>query len=145
MVRQEYVEKNTFGFEQLKEHVRPFTPEWAYGITTLKPDLIRKSAREMYNAAPAVIIHPGRHVTWYGDDTQRSRAMAILNALLGSWGRRGGFYAPDKVSIPEWPHPSFPEPRKTWRDAYPGKYNLAWETLSSGICDATIPFGGQGL
>jgi hypothetical protein len=29
-----------------------------------------------------VIVHPGRHVTWYGDDTQRMRAVAILNALL---------------------------------------------------------------
>ena len=32
----------------------------------------------MAGAAPSVIIHPGRHVVWYGDDTQRERAMAIL-------------------------------------------------------------------
>ena len=51
------------------------TPEWAYGITTIKPDVIRKTAREMCNAAPAVIIHPGRHVTWYGDDTQRANVL----------------------------------------------------------------------
>ena len=30
-----------------------------------------------------IVIHPGRHATWYGDDTQRSRAIALLNALLG--------------------------------------------------------------
>ena len=84
------------GFDKLKEHVKDFTPEWAYGITTIKPDLIRKTAKEMANASPAVIVHPGRHVTWYGDDTQRIRAIAILNALLGSWGRRGGFYRPAK-------------------------------------------------
>ena len=72
------------GFDKLKEYVKEFTPEWAYGITTINPDLIRKSAKEMANASPAVIIHPGRHVTWYGDDTQRVRAIAILNALLGS-------------------------------------------------------------
>ncbi len=51
----------------------------------------------MADASPAVIIHPGRHVTWYGDDTQRIRAIAILNALLGSWGRRGGFYRPANI------------------------------------------------
>ncbi len=140
----EYVEKYTYGFDQLKAHVKNMTPEWAYGITTLKPEMIRESAREMAKAAPAVIIHPGRHVTWYGDDTQRSRAMAILNALLGSWGRRGGFYNPEKVSIPDWPHPPYPEPSKTWRDAYPGKYNLAYETIASGICDATIPDVNRG-
>ncbi|MBE9518000.1 MAG: molybdopterin-dependent oxidoreductase [Bacteroidetes bacterium] len=140
----EYVEKHTYGFEQLKAHVLNMTPEWAYGITTLEPDLIRKSAREMSDAAPAVIVNPGRHVTWYGDDTQRSRAMAILNGLLGSWGQRGGFYSPETVSIPDWPHPPYPEPQRTWRDAYPGKYNLAYETIASGICDATIPDVNRG-
>jgi thiosulfate reductase/polysulfide reductase chain A len=134
-----FVEKYTFGFEQLKEHVRNMTPEWAYGITTIEPDLIRKSAREMANAAPAVIVHPGRHVTWYGDDTQRERAIAILNALLGSWGRRGGYYNPEGVTIPDWPHPEYPTPRRSWKDAFPDQYSLASASLASGICDATIP------
>ena len=140
----EYVEKHTYGFEQLKAHVKNMTPEWAYGITTLEPEMIRKTAREMADAAPAVIVNPGRHVTWYGDDTQRSRAMAILNGLLGSWGQRGGFYNPETLSIPDWPHPPYPVPKRTWRDAYPGKYNLAYETIASGICDATIPDVNRG-
>jgi thiosulfate reductase/polysulfide reductase chain A len=137
----EYVEKYTFGFEQLKAHVRNFTPEWAYGITTIKPDVIRDTAREMFNASPAVIIHPGRHTTWYGDDTQRLRAVAILNALLGSWGRRGGFYNPDRISLPQMPRPEFPKPARTWRDYYPGKYVLAGEGVSNVLVDASIPDG----
>jgi thiosulfate reductase / polysulfide reductase chain A len=134
-----YVEKYTFGFDQLKEHVRTMTPEWAYGITTIDPNVIRETAREMAHASPAVIVHPGRHVTWYGDDTQRSRAIAILNAILGSWGRRGGFFRSDKAHIENYPHPPFPEPKKTWRDAFPNKYKLADLALASGICEATIP------
>ena len=134
-----YVEKYTYGFEELKNYVQPFTPEWAYGITTINPGQIRESAREMANAAPSVIIHPGRHVTWYGDDTQRLRAVAILNALLGSWGRRGGYYIPDKMGLPDFPHPEFPKPTRTWRDAMNGKYKLADLALASGVCDATIP------
>lgn len=135
----DYVEKYTYGLEYLKQHVKNNTPEWAYGKTTIEPDIIRKTAKEMANASPAVIIHPGRHVTWYGDDTQRLRAVAILNALLGSWGRRGGFYNPAKTSLPSYPHPPYPEPKRTWREAFPGQFNLAEETLASGICDATIP------
>ncbi|MCF8233423.1 MAG: molybdopterin-dependent oxidoreductase [Bacteroidales bacterium] len=135
----DYVEKYTYGFDVLKETVKPYTPEWAYGITGLKPDMIYDTAKAMHDAAPAVIIHPGRHVTWYGDDTQRSRAIAILNAILGSWGRRGGFYYPEVASLPDYPHPPFPEPKRTWRDAFPGKFNLANEVLSTGICEATIP------
>ncbi len=134
-----YVEKYTYGFEQLKEHVKTFTPEWAYGITTITPEVIRKTAHEMGAASPATIIHPGRHVTWYGDDTQRLRAVAILNALLGSWGRKGGFYMPEKKKMKGYPHPPFPVPKRTWRDAFPGKYELAGLALASGICDATVP------
>ncbi len=134
-----YVENYCYGFEELKQHVSSFTPEWAYGITTIHPDVIYETAREMANASPAVIVHPGRHVTWYGDDTQRLRAVAILNALLGSWGRRGGFYSPEKKNLPSYPHPEFPKPKKTWRDAHPGKYNLAIEVVSNDICDSTIP------
>ncbi|MCL3782158.1 nitrate reductase [Prolixibacteraceae bacterium JC049] len=135
----EYIEKYAVGFEELKEHVKPFTPEWAYGITTLKPDLIRKSAKEMANAAPSVILHPGRHVTWYGDDTQRERAIAILNALLGSWGRRGGFYRPEKAKLAKLKLPAFPKPARTWREAMGGKFELADLALANGVCDATIP------
>ena len=134
-----YVEKYCNGFDKLKEHVRDFTPEWAYGITTIKPDLIRKTAKEMANASPAVIVHPGRHVTWYGDDTQRIRAIAILNALLGSWGRRGGFYRPATYNVPSAKIPKYPESKKTWMDAFPGKYPIASSPVSNALIDASIP------
>lgn len=135
----EYVEKYTYGFEYLKEHVKSMTPEWAYGITTIDPGVIRETAREMANASPAVIVHPGRHVTWYGDDTQRIRAVAILNALLGSWGRRGGFFVPETFELPGVPHPEFPTPKRTWRTEFPDLYKLADTVLANGVCDATVP------
>ncbi len=134
-----YVEKYCYGFDELKEHVRNFTPEWAYGITTINPTVIRDTAREMAEASPAVIVHPGRHVTWYGDDTQRIRAVAILNALLGSWGRRGGFYKQEGKTIPSFPHPEYPAPKRTWREWYPGKYNLADLGVANVLIDASIP------
>lgn len=112
----EYVKRYTTGFDELKNHVLNYTPEWAYGITTIKPDEIRKTAREMASASPSVIIHPGRHVTWYGDDTQRARAMAILNALLGSWGRRGGFYFKESIKVPKYPSPKYPHPKWGWHN-----------------------------
>lgn len=135
----EYVEKYTTGFDKLKQHVRRMTPEWAYGITTIKPELIRKSVHTMADAAPATIVHPGRHVTWYGDDTQRSRAIAILNALLGSWGRKGGFFFNDKMSIPGFPHPAYPKVSWDWRDLNNGKYPLAGMAVTNAVVDATIP------
>ena len=134
-----YVDKYCYGFDQLKDHVKDFTPEWAYGITTIKPDLIRKTAKEMADASPAVIVHPGRHVTWYGDDTQRIRAIAILNALLGSWGRRGGFYRPAKFDLPSYRLPPFKEPSKSWQDLFPGKFPVASSPVTNALIDASIP------
>ena len=133
-----YVEKYTSGFDQLKLHVSQFTPEWAYGITTIKPEVIRETAREMGNAAPSVIIHPGRHVSWYGDDTQRARAMAILNGLLGSWGRRGGFYFKESVKVPDFPCPEYPEPKWGWKEIG-DKYPLAQMGITTEVIKATIP------
>ena len=134
----EYIDKYAIGFNELKEHVSQFTPEWAYGITTIKPKDIRKTARAMANAAPSVIIHPGRHVTWYGDDTQRARAVAILNAILGSWGRRGGFYFKEKISVPKYPHPAYHHPKWGWKEIGE-KYPLAQMGITTEVVKASIP------
>jgi len=135
----EYVAKYTYGFEQLRQHVQSYTPEAVWTITGINPELIRATAREMGHQKPAVIIHPGRRVTRYGDDTQRSRAVAILNAILGSWGRKGGFYYPGEIEVPDFPHPAYPEPTRKRADLLIKEYPLAADTLASGLCDATIP------
>ena len=134
----EYVKKYGLGFNELKEHVSTFTPEWAYGITTIKPQVIRETAREMGNAAPSVIIHPGRHVSWYGDDTQRARAMAILNGLLGSWGRRGGFYFKESIKVPKYPHPAYHHPKWGWKEIGE-KYPLAQMGITTEVIKASLP------
>ena len=134
----DYVERYTTGFEQLARHVRDYTPEWVYLETGIKPDVIRRTAREMAKAAPATVVHPGRHAVWYGDDTQRSRAIAMLNALLGSWNRKGGFYIPEKVSLPNYPLPEYPKPKANTSDAYPGKWPFAGQGVTNGVIDASI-------
>lgn len=134
----DFIEQYTIGFEQLAEHVRGFTPEWAYLQTGLKPALIRDTAREMARHAPATLVHPGRHTTWYGDDTQRGRAMAILAALLGSWGRKGGFYIQEKVKLPKYPLPDYPEPAsESHVVAHKGLFPLAHKTVSQALIEAS--------
>ena len=110
--QKEFIANNASGFDKLAAHVKDKTPEWAYLHTSIEPDLIRKTARFIAKNAPASIIHPGRHVVWYGDDTQRSRAIAILNALLGNWGKRGGIYMPSGMGVKEDALPDFPEQKK---------------------------------
>jgi len=134
----DYVARHCVGFEQLVEHVQAFNPEWAYLETGLDPALIRATAREMAAAAPASLIHPGRHTTWYGDDTQRCRAIAILNALLGSWGRPGGFYKQEKVDLPEYPAPKPPKPVGDWKQLVQGDYPLVGTGISNKLLEHSI-------
>jgi thiosulfate reductase/polysulfide reductase chain A len=103
----EYVAEWTEGFDELKAHVQEFTPEWAAGITELPAELIAETARVMAENAPQTVIMPGRHTTWYGNDTQRMRAEYLINSLLGAYGRQGGFYFNKSPYIESYPHPPF--------------------------------------
>ncbi len=135
----EYIDRYAFGFDQLKEHVKSFTPEWAAAITTVDPKLIRSAIYEMAKAAPAAVIHPGRHVTWYGDDTQRLRSIAIINALMGAYGRRGGMYLSKGKKLPAFPTPAYPHPHWTWEDITKDKYQAAGVGLTNVLIDASLP------
>lgn len=134
----DYVEKYTSGIDKLKEHVAKFTPEWAAAETGIDAAVIRDTARRIAGAAPAALVHPGRHTTWYGpDDTHRERTIAILNALLGSWGSRGGFFIPASPKMAPYPLPPYPE-AKPAADRLPGEAPFALEPLSQGIRRASI-------
>jgi thiosulfate reductase/polysulfide reductase chain A len=103
----DYVAQWTVGFDQLADHVRSFTPEWAAGITDLPADRISETARVMSEYRPQSVIMPGRHVTWYGNDSQRMRANYLVNALLGAYGRHGGMYFNKTPYLETHPHPPF--------------------------------------
>jgi thiosulfate reductase/polysulfide reductase chain A len=134
----EYVTLYGFGFDAFAAELAPYTPEWAFPETGIEPAVIRETAREMARYRPATLVHPGRHATWYGDDAQRSRAIALLNALLGSWGRKGGFYTPVSMDIPGYPYPAYPKPAKGKVDNPGGKYPFALESITTGIRAATL-------
>jgi thiosulfate reductase/polysulfide reductase chain A len=134
----DYVQRFGFGFEAFAAEITPFTPEWAYPETGIEPEVIRETAREMARQRPATLVHPGRHATWYGDDAQRSRAIALLNALLGSWGRKGGFYAPVSMDVPAYPYPPYPKSTRGKADNPGKRYPFANETITTGIREATL-------
>lgn len=102
-----YVERWTTGFEELAAHVREYSPEWAAPITDLPADRIRAAAHMMADHAPRSVIMPGRHTTWYGNDTQRMRTTYLINAVLGAYGREGGLYFNRSPYIQDFPHPPY--------------------------------------
>ena len=134
----EYVAKYTTGFDELKKSVKTYTPAWAAQETELPMRQIVEAVRDLGRYAPNVMLHPGRHFSWHGNDTQRGRAMAIINALLGTWGRPGGIWLPAKLDLPPFSeNPPHPEEHK---DAVVfGDYPFAGgEGLTQVLRDATI-------
>lgn len=107
-----YLDAYANGFADLAAAVADCTPQWAEQQTEIPADQIVETARLMGHHAPSVCIDPGRHATWYGDDVQRSRAIGILAALLGSWGREGGYFLGTRSSFPKAESKPFPEPTK---------------------------------
>ncbi len=134
-----FVQEYGHGFDRFASEIASHTPEWAAAETGLDPSLIRATAREFADRRPASIVHPGRRVNWYGDDTQRSRAIALLNALLGNWGRKGGLFLQAGIDVAAYPLPKYPKSSKPKADNPGGeRYPFADEAVTTGIREATI-------
>jgi len=115
----EWIEQKTYGIEQLAEHVRPYTPEFAAGQCGIPAGDIARIARELAAAAPASMVYPGRRSSDYEDSTQIRRAFAIVNGLLGNWDRPGGLLAARVVGLKGVPYdaPWYDENREDRIDA----------------------------
>jgi thiosulfate reductase/polysulfide reductase chain A len=100
----EFVAKRTHGFDKLKEHVRPYSPQWAAAECEIPAADIARIARELAAAAPAAMVYPGRRSSDYVDSTQIRRSMAIVNALLGNWDQAGGLTMPRKIKTGSIPY-----------------------------------------
>ena len=134
-----FVETYGHGFDKFVVAIKDCTPEWAAQETGVDATLIRAAAREFASHRPATLVHPGRRVNWNGDDTQRSRAVALLSALLGNWGRKGGLYLPAGMKIAPYPLPKYPVSDKPLADNPNGeRYPFADEAITTGIRDATL-------
>ena len=86
---QEFVERWTIGFEKLKEHIAPFTPEWAERITWIPATDIVKATRIYATHKPA-IIEWGVGIEQNVNSLQTVRAIALLRALTGNIDIPGG-------------------------------------------------------
>ena len=136
---QAFVAKYGHGFDRFAAEIQAYTPEWAATETGIDASLIRVTAREFANRRPATIVHPGRRVNWNGDDTQRSRAIALLSALLGNWGRKGGLFLAAGMKIAPYPLPAYPKSDKPKADGSDGaRYPFADEGITTSIRDATL-------
>jgi len=96
----EFVAQKCTGFDELKAGIATYTPEWAEKETDIPAATIKRIAREMAAARPAAVVDPGWHggngMYWNGFEA--ARAGAIVNALLGNLGQKGGLKLAPKVA-----------------------------------------------
>ena len=91
----DFVAKWTMGFDQYAAYVKDKTPQWAEGITSVKAATIERLAKELATTKPALVdvwSGPGQH----SNGVQGGRAIAALNALIGTLDKPGGMMSPDK-------------------------------------------------
>jgi thiosulfate reductase/polysulfide reductase chain A len=96
---QKFADERLHGLDELTEHVKQYTPEWASKECEIPAENIRRIARELAAAAPSSMVYPGRRTSDYTNSTQIRRAMAIVNALLGNWDQPGGLLAARQVGL----------------------------------------------
>jgi formate dehydrogenase major subunit len=84
----QYVEANTEGFENLRHHIKDFTPEAMQDICGIDAETIRTVART-YATAERAIIFWGMGISQSVHGTDNARCLIALSMITGQVGRPG--------------------------------------------------------
>ena len=123
-----FVSQWVAGFEEYAKLVAGTTPEWAEQITSVPAKTIERIAHGFATTKPAVAdawSGPGQHT----NGVQGGRAIALLNALVGSIDQPGGMIIPDKRGS-KWNQATPEKPIEAAR--FDGLADLPWGH-SSGV------------
>lgn len=85
-----FVNRYIEGVKELEQFIQPYSPEWAEQETGIEAAQIKAFVKELAAAAPAVLWHPGWMAARYTDSFYICRSIYIINALMGSYGAKGG-------------------------------------------------------
>ncbi|MGI9516796.1 MAG: molybdopterin-containing oxidoreductase family protein [Pirellulaceae bacterium] len=122
--------------DELRDHLKPYTPEWAENVSGIQAADIRRIAIEFAQAAPAATTMCNRGSSAHLNGFYNDRAIHLLNALVGSVGKRGGWcWSPWGGVDPDFKPPAGPPGAKTWSVLEdPPEYPLAnvWRRMKVG-------------
>ena len=90
----EFVAHHTFGFEDLRRHLEPMSPDWAEARTGVPAQRIVALARDYAATRRAMIVIGGSSLHKGGNTWEAARAISCLPALTGSFGVPGGGIGP---------------------------------------------------
>jgi anaerobic selenocysteine-containing dehydrogenase len=105
----------TSSVDELKEHLKDNTPEWAEKVSGVPAADIRRIALEFAAAAPAATTMCNRGSSAHLNGFYNDRAIQLLNAIVGSVGKKGGWcWSPWGGLDPVVKTPPMPAKAKTW-------------------------------
>ena len=87
---EEFVDLWIKDLDALRDFVQPYTPQWAAQETGVDANDLVAFTRELAEAKPAIIWHPGWMNARYRDSFYMSRTAYIINSLMGAIGAKGG-------------------------------------------------------
>ena len=90
----EFIERYVADFDRLCTFVEEYTPGWAAKECGVKEKAILAFIDEVAEDMPQVIFHPGWMLSRYKDSFYASRALHILNVLMGNIEIKGGLIMP---------------------------------------------------
>jgi anaerobic selenocysteine-containing dehydrogenase len=122
--------------DALRDHLAPHTPEWAERVSTVSAADIRRIAVEFARAAPACTTMCNRGTSAHLNGYYNDRAVHLLNAVVGSVGKKGGWcWSPWGSVDPQLKPPVGPPAARTYSVLEdPPEYPLAnvWNRMRVG-------------
>jgi thiosulfate reductase/polysulfide reductase chain A len=91
---EKFIARYVTGFDELCTFVEQYTPAWAAKECGVKEKSITDFVKEIIKDRPGVIFHPGWNMSRYNDSFYASRALHILNVLMGNIEQKGGLIIP---------------------------------------------------
>ena len=140
----EFVAKRTEGFEELKETVAKYTPEYSEKITGVPADDVREAARILAANRPGALLY-AMGITQHTTGHQNVLSTANLQMLLGNMGVAGGGVNPlrgqnnvqgacDMACLPNF----YPGYQKVAKEEDQAKFRKAWGATGSTKIGRTV-------
>ena len=142
-----FIAANTIGIDELGEHVKAHSPEWAAPITGLSVERIEQLARSYAATDRAMILLSGSSMYKNRHGWEASRAISCLPALTGKLGKPGAGLGPRHAAEP---HGAGLMPILSPADRPPGNYvpsqmSSIIDAIESGAVQTMLVFGSNFL
>lgn len=124
----EFVARHTTGFDEFARGLEPYGAQWAAGECGVAAEDVVRVARGLGRFRPRAVVDCGFHGglgVAYVNSVQTARVIALVNALLGNYGRPGGCLAPARdlplgeLDPERFPLPPLPAAPKAGSERYP--------------------------